>query len=61
MLLARYYCGGKIKDEREWTTGMYWREEKCIEEIYVGKALQESDLFGDVGVNETVLLKWIKT
>ena len=40
---------------------MYWREEKCIEEIYVGKALQESDLFGDVGVNETVLLKWIKT
>jgi len=61
VLLAKYYYGGQINDEREWTSGMYWREEKCIENIYVGETLQKIDLFGDYGVNESILLKWIKT
>jgi hypothetical protein len=39
---------------------MYWTEEKCIEEIYVGKTLKRRDLFGDFGVHENILLKRIK-
>jgi hypothetical protein len=61
VLLTRPYCGEQIKDERERTSGMYWREEKCIEEIYVGKTLQGRDHFGYYGVHESILLKWIKT
>jgi hypothetical protein len=60
VFLAKYYYGNQIRDEREWTSRMYWREEKCIEETYVGKTLQGRDLFGDNGVYESTLLKWIK-
>ena len=60
MLLAKYFYGEQIKDEREWTSGIYWREEKCIEDIYVGETLQGRDLFAEFGVHESILLKRIK-
>jgi hypothetical protein len=58
VLVAKYYYGEQIRDEREWTSGMYWREQKCIEEIYVlEKLCREETSLGTLGVHEKYIIK----